>query len=125
MSSKINVEERIEETWKELGRKIRPRKRVVFVRTEVPKERSTKSGIICPQSTTGFYKGYAHQALIKAMVVDSGPDTCVKPGEWVAFQRLYFAMLWELEDKSLFGWIDQNQIGGYVDADEEMPLPYT
>lgn len=124
MSSKINVEERIESTWKELGRKIRPRKRIAFIRTEVPKEKTSKAGIIYPQSTTGFYKGYAHQALIKAMVVRAGPDSCLKPGEWIAFQRLYFAKLWDMEDGSIFGWIDENQVGGYVDPDEEMPLPY-
>lgn len=103
----------VEKTWTEVGWKIRPLSRKVFLKT-LPLE--TKIGsILLPPKLTSFHGELPHMKTIFAVVMAAGPEATVKPGEQVCFTRLKFAWLRKLEDGCMFGWIDENDITGYVD----------
>lgn len=109
--------ELVEKTWAEVGHFIRPLRRMVFVKTEL---RPQKSGQVwLPPSTATNYAGIAaHQVLMEATVLSVGPKCRLQPGEKICFARLFFAWLYKLEDGTLVGWIDEENVSGYVEEPE-------
>ncbi len=103
----------IERTWTELGKRVRPLRNYVWVRTE---PRPTHIGsILLPRSLQRFYADLPHTVLILAKVIAIGPEVLdVKVGDRIAFVRLYFARYEELEDKTLVGYIYEPNIAGYA-----------
>ena len=109
------MQEVIDRTWQEVGHKIRPLRKILVVRT-LPTEQRL-GAIWLPPSAANLYGGLAHQRTVKAIVMAAGPKATVKPGEVIAFTRLYFGWWNQLENGCYFGWVDENQISGYVDLD--------
>lgn len=107
----------VEETWNEIGRRVRPLKRAVFVRT-IPPPVKTESGLIwLPPKVTSFSHGLPHVRVVNAIVLSAGPSCTVKPGELICFQRLHFARWLPLRESECFvGWIDESQLVGYVES---------
>lgn len=103
------------QTWTEVGYKVRPLRNTVFVRT-LPLEEKVGS-LYLPAKLTKFYGELPHQKTIRAVVLAVGPKAKVKPGEKVCFTRLYFAWWKKLEDGCMVGWIDENQLTGYIEED--------
>ena len=101
----------IADSWNELGYKIRPLRRVVWVRTQ-PHEQ--KIGLIWkPPKFASFHGELPHQVTTKAIVLSTGPRATVKPGEKVCFTRLFFAYWKKMEDGTYVGWVDETQLSGY------------
>lgn len=112
---------RVEETWEELGYKIRPLSYWAFVRTE-PLPQKTASGLIwLPPKMATFYGELPHMQPIKAVVCSVGPaaPADLVPGVRVVFQRLHFARHVMLKDGTYFGWINPEQIYGIPLDDED------
>jgi len=107
----------VERTWAEVGCRVRPLRRMVFLRT-LPLEQKIGS-ILLPPKLTSFHGELPHMKTIQAIVVAVGPKATVKPGDHVCFTRLQFAWWKKLEDKCMFGWIDENDITGHVLSDTE------
>ena len=109
------MQEFIDRTWQEVGHKIRPLRRLLVVRT-LPTEQMVGS-LWMPSSASATYGGLAHQRTLKAVVLAVGPKATVKPGELIAFTRLFFGWWKKFDNDCYFGWIDEDQIHGYADPD--------
>jgi hypothetical protein len=73
-----------------------------------------KTGLIyLPEKLTTFYGELPHMQPIVATVLAAGPEATVKPGELVAFLRLYFARWMTLDDRTVVGWLlsEENLLG--------------
>jgi len=124
----------IERTWDEIGCKVKAIGYKLWVRTK-PYERKTEGGVIwLPPKLQSFHgDSAAHLIIIHATVLSAGPIGVAadfKPGDTVAFQRLHFGYVWKLKpdptrqdvwghDEQFVGWIDANQVLGYVDEEEQ------
>jgi co-chaperonin GroES (HSP10) len=109
--------EKVEQTWEELGRRVRATGATVFVRTEPPAKK-TRGGIIIPDTLRGFYEGPFHLRLVNALVLSAGPEArAVHAGDRVCFQRKMFAHWLKLPDETLIGWIQEGHIAGVLDPD--------
>lgn len=108
----------VDRTWEELQCEVRPLNRMVMVRT-LPLEQKVGSLWLPPKLTT-FHGELPHQKQVKAVVLSAGPNTTVTSGEVIAFTRLYFAWWKKLEDGCMVGWIDEQQITGYIDRDARL-----
>lgn len=107
----------VERTWKELGYKFRPWRRIVLVRTD-PIPTMTSGGIHLPPKLASFYGELPHIQLVTAIVLASGPECELKAGDRIGFQRLYFARWLEMDDNTLIGWIsDERNVVGLVEGD--------
>lgn len=103
----------VQETWEKLGKRIRPLRRTVFVRT-LPFEDKIGS-LYLPPKLTGFYGELPHLRLIEAVVLSVGPDAAkrgITVGMKVVFKRLHFAMYATFSDLDRVGWLDVNEIVG-------------
>lgn len=102
----------IEQTWGEIGWRAKPLKRWVFVRTELLPDKI--GSLYLPPTLRGNYAQLGHKVLMRALVLSTGPQCRIlKPGDRIAFPRLFFARWHYLEDKSLAGWVDEDNISGY------------
>lgn len=109
--------ERVEETWKEMGKKIQVLRSVVLVRT-YPLPEKTSGGIILSEKMRSFYGELPHVQLISGTVLSSGPKAVSEVGDKVCFQRLFFAKLEVLADKTIVGWIaDERNLIGWQEGD--------
>lgn len=107
----------IEQTWEDLGYKIRPTRHRVLVRTE-PVPALTKGGIIIPDTYRGLYEGPFHLRLINAYVLRIGEGVNeVKVNERVCFQRKWFIRHRLLGFDQAVGWIKESEIAGILDAE--------
>jgi hypothetical protein len=107
----------VDRVWEELGYKIRPLFAKVFVVTDAPPQ---KAGLLwLPPKLASFYSGMGHQRLVTATVLACGPGAkAVKPTDRVCFARLQFGHVIKLPGERYFGWLEQEQIAGFVaDAD--------
>lgn len=107
---------RIQQTWDELGFRVRPLKFKVFVRTE-PLFVRDESGLFLPPSRTNLYGDrMAHQVLVRALVCAVGPVARdhwkFEEGQRIVFKRLHFAWLRKMDDGTYFGYIDAAEILG-------------
>jgi co-chaperonin GroES (HSP10) len=111
----------VDDTWAEIGRKVRPLGRIIFIRTEQLKQ-TTDGGLYLPASQQTFYDGPMHLRLITAVVLSVGPkvDGTLQPGDRICFQRQFFARWCVLEDRTLVGWIDDSQVAGVCDSDTQV-----
>jgi len=107
---------RVDQTWEELGYKIRPLKYKVFVRTEPLFMRSEGGVFLAPNATQLYGNRMAHQVLVRAIVVSAGPVARdwwkFEVGQRIVFKRLHFAWLKKMEDGTYFGYIDAAEILG-------------
>jgi len=106
----------VEKTWAEVGYKVRPLGRKLFVRT-LPIEEKIGS-IYKPVKLTKFHGELPHMQLIRGVVLAAGPEAKVKIGEQICFTRLYFAWLKKMEDLTMFGWITEEQACGYCEGEQ-------
>ena len=108
--------ERVEDTWKEMGHKLRMLRKGVLVRTDpLPTE---VNGVILPPRAASFYGELPNVSFVTAVVLSSGRDATLKPGDRIAFIRLFFARHLEMEDKTLVGWIaNEENVLGYVEGE--------
>lgn len=117
----INDAKRIADTWEEIGLRARPLRKMVFVRTELIPE---MVGLIyIPPNQRGNYSQLPHVVMMRALVLSTGPDCKVlKVGDRVAFMRLFFARWHHMEDKTLTGYLDEDNIWAYdlTDPDEKI-----
>jgi hypothetical protein len=120
MDASVNVEV-VEQTWNEVGFKVRPMHAKVFVRTDPPPE---KIGLIfLPPKEAEFYGGMGHQRLVTGTVLSVGPMArAVKPGDRVVFRRLEFGHIKKLERGVYVGWIEQEQLIGHPEGPEVVPF---
>jgi len=113
---------RVDETWKDIGMKVKPLRRKLYVRTCPYKD---KIGLIwLPGGNhSGFYSGMAHQRLVKATVCSVGGEVAeVEPGDTILFTRLFFIKHLSIDDGTFTGWIDEVNMIGY--APEDVDLTY-
>lgn len=101
----------VEQTWAEVGCRVRPLKRWVFVRT-LPVATHIGS-IALPPKLASFHGELPHMKTIHALVLSVGPKATVKKGDVVCFTRLQFAWWKKLDDRCMVGWIDENDLTGY------------
>jgi len=108
------VKATVKSTWEEMGVTIDAIRNMVFVRTDLPPEKS-RGGIIIPAMYQSFYEGPFHLRLQSALVLSTGPKAkAVHKGERVAFQRKFFAYYKQLHDGSYMGWIREPDIAGIL-----------
>jgi hypothetical protein len=111
------MSEKVQQTWAEIGFKIRPLRSLVFVRTDRPQERI--GSIYLTQEAASFYYPRApHAHIVSATVLSAGPKTQLTPGDRICFQRLHFAWLFQLADRSYVGYIQEGNLVGYWDEPE-------
>lgn len=116
----IDNAERIADTWTEIGQRARPLRNVVFVRTELIPE---KVGMIyIPPNQRGNYSQLPHVVMMRAVVLATGPDCkYLKVGDRVAFMRLFFARWHAMEDKTLTGYLPEDNIWAYDITELDTP----
>lgn len=110
----------VEDTWAELGFRIRPMKGTLIIRTE-PHTTKTAGGIWLSPKYEGFYGDLPHLRVLKARVLAVGPDVKdVKVGDRIALQRLHFARYAGVNEPECFvGWVQNyKDIYGHVEEDE-------
>jgi hypothetical protein len=95
----------------------------VLVRTEpLPTE---SNGVILPDRATSFYGELPHVQFVTAIVLSAGPKATLKPGDRIAFTRLFFARYVEMKDKTMVGWIaNEENVLGYAEG-ERSYVPIT
>lgn len=103
--------------WQELGKRYRPLRRVLIVRTD-PQSQSTPGGILLTQKESDLYTGMPHMRVVKATVLAAGPKASTAVGARVCFQRLHFAWFAKLEDKTLVGTIEEEELVGYLEDEQ-------
>jgi len=109
------TEEKIKKTFEDIGVKgFRALRRTILCRTE-PVAQKTEGGIWLPPKAAAFYGEMPHIKYIEGLILASGPQCEVKPGERIIFQRLHFARWKALPGDVYVGWIDESQIVGYSD----------
>jgi hypothetical protein len=60
-----------------------------------------------------------HKTLATALVCSCGPDTrYVKEGDRVAFHRLFFAWWKRFPDDTLLGWVDEDNLFGFMEPQQ-------
>ena len=108
----------VDETWAEVGYRVRPLRSLLFVRTEPP---PTQIGsIILPPKLQGFYGPLPAGTVITAVVLSSGPNCDAQPGDIVTFIRTPFARWLDFKDGSKVGWIPEGELFyKFVDEDAE------
>lgn len=115
----------VEETWAELGQRIRPVGTRLFVRTEKPLER-IGSIYLPPDYWNTFGHRLGGQIPVTAVVLDIGnrakPLTDLQVGERVFFFRLPFGWTHKMKDGTFTGWIDIGEILGRPSEDNVVPF---
>lgn len=118
---------RVEETWDELGFRLRAIGTIVFVRTDPLPDR-TEGGIIVPQDQADVYgsrlgsKVHLTGTVLSACrtkAVGSKKDNTrpsdLKPGDKILFTRFEFAWLYKMQDGTRVGYIREPLIHAEVD----------
>jgi co-chaperonin GroES (HSP10) len=110
----------IEKTWAELGFRIRPLNRKVFIRTET-RPYKTAGGIIIPESARGIYSVDRSKIDVElyARVLSVGPRCReIKEGDRIFISRLYFAWIRKLADGNFVGYLEEENVFGFAAEDE-------
>ncbi len=111
--------ELIEKTWKEVGFRVRPLARKVFIRTE-QRPWKTKGGVWLPPSSTLIYAADRSKIDVElyARVCSVGPQVReIKVGDRIFFSRLYFAWIRKLDDGQYLGYLDELNVFGLAAED--------
>lgn len=103
----------IDQTWEELGYRVRSINRKVFVRTEESPP-MTAGGIWLPPQVQTFYHGYPHQRIVTGTILSAGSSSDVKEGDRVCFKRLHFIRIEKLLDGTFFGCLDALELVGFA-----------
>ena len=113
--------ELVEKTWEDLGNRIDARGYWTWVRTDPHREKI--GSIWLPPKLASFHGELPHLVNVIATVLTSGPEGLAaefSPGDRVFFKRLYFGYWRKMEDGTFVGWIDANQIDGFIDGDTDV-----
>ncbi len=109
--------ERVEETWKEVGCRVKPLRKTIMVRTEPLPTRSA-GGVELPPKLATFYGELPHMQIILATVLSSGRQAILEAGDRIAFTRLFFARWLKMEDGTMVGWIaNEENVIGYAEGE--------
>jgi hypothetical protein len=107
--------DKVRAVWAELGLKtVRMLRRMIMVEV-LPFESKTAGGLWLPPKQAGFYGGFAHQRILRGMVLSAGKDCIVQEGDVLCFARLFFARWKELEGGRKIGWVDENDVLGWAE----------
>lgn len=113
----------VAKTWAEIGKTVRPLRRMVFVRSEVFNNKTASGLLYLPGKVHGFYGGLPHMRTVYGTILAVGPETSVKVGERVAFTRLFFAVWLPLMEEGAFvGWINENDLIGYAELESPVEV---
>ena len=105
----------VNRTWNELGKKIRALGYKVAVRTDLPEIKSA-GGIFYPPQESSFYSGPMHLRLVRATTLSVGESASdLVQGERVCFQRKYFVRTHELKDGSMVGFINIGEVTAVIE----------
>jgi len=107
----------VEQTWKELGYKVRATGYRAWVRT-LPRPRKIGS-IWLPPKMASFHGELPHLRTVYAIILSAGPKGVareLKPGDIVAFKRLEFAWWAKLEPTQTDEYGGDEEYVGYIDA---------
>jgi hypothetical protein len=106
-----------EETWKEVGFKVRPTGRKIFCRTVLEKSNSL---LVLPLAAQSFFYGDANKKILNLKVLSVGPNVkAVKKGAIICCRRMEFGRIWEFKDGTKGGWIDESQVLGFDTVESE------
>lgn len=111
----------VQQTWDELGVKMRARGYWVWVRTEPHKEKI--GSIWLPPKMAKFHGELPHLVNVMATVLTAGNVGAAaefKTGDRIWFTRLYFGYHKKMEDGTFVGWLDANQISGFAGEEDEL-----
>lgn len=106
--------ELVQETWEELGFRVRARGYYIWVRT-LPFPRKIGS-IWMPPKLQQFYGELPHLVTIRALVLSAGNAGLaegIHAGETIFFKRLHFAeyrRVGEREEQQRVGWVNANDV---------------
>lgn len=108
---------RIAETWAECGvRSVKPARQTIMVRTELLPEYIGR--IFIPPHLRGNYTDLPHKVFMWGLVLSTGSECQhIKVGDRVGFSRLFFARWQYMEDKTLVGWVKEENV--YLLAEED------
>lgn len=127
-SRPVDAEDVVADTWAKLGHRLRPIGKQVCVRTWIPRK-VTDGGIVVPDRWSGFYAGLPNidlphvgkTAMVMATVLSIGEKvTQVSVGESVYLPRGWFARYVEMADKSMVGWVREENIWCAFGSDAEV-----
>ena len=109
-------EEIIADVENELQKRLEAFGPTLIVRTDIPTAR-TAGGLFLTARESHLYTGMPHAKVVKATVLAAGERATLKPGDRVCFQRLHFAWLYPLQDRSYVGKIDENHLLMQIESD--------
>ena len=111
----------VEETWKKIGCRVKAIRDTVFVRTH-PLPQMTKSGLLhLPPKEAEHYGHLPKGRHVMATVLSCGSGVkSVKCGDNVCFMRMPFSRWKYMGDRTLIGWIKEEDLIGIVDDAEVM-----
>lgn len=108
-----DAQEVVNRTWSEVGYKITPLRKMVFVKTDpVPQK---VGSLYLPPKLATFYGELPNLVLVNATVLAAGPKASVRPGDRVCFTRLFFARYCDLQDGTYIGWIEEENLTGRLE----------
>jgi hypothetical protein len=120
----IDLETIVEDTWDEIGHKIKATGFKLWVRT-LPHPRKV-GRVWLPPNRGRFYGELPHLKLVFAVVLSVGPHARsqheLQPGTIVGFKRLNFAWWRKLEGANEDEWGSDDQFVGYLQNAEDVEL---
>jgi len=104
----------VEQTWEEVGCRVRMRNLYVMVRTEPVAQ---KVGLLwLPPKLQTFFGELPHKQMIVGRVLSVGDRVKgVSPGDQICFARLHFAWWKRLRDGNYVGWVPAYQVAGHYE----------
>ena len=106
----------VNQTWEEVGYRVRPLRDMLYVRTDPMPEKFENSALYMPHKYTDFFGQLPSQTTIYGTVVSAGPKATSKAGDRVAFSRMNYARWLDLKDHTKLGWISEADIYGQSDS---------
>ena len=121
---KEETQEFIQSTLAAMGwKQFRPMKGTLLVRTRAVPEK-TSGGIYLPAKIASFFGELPNLQPVVATVIAAGKLTTVQVGEDVAFMRLNFTWLKQMEDNSYVGLIAEANLLGEAEGEGTLGVLY-
>jgi hypothetical protein len=107
---------KVKRAFEEAGIKgFRPWRDLLLIRTNPMPVRT--GSIFLPVKMTTFYGELPNLQPVTAIVLSSGPDATLKPGDQIAFLRTNFIRWDYFEDRTVLGFIEEKHVFGHADLD--------
>lgn len=113
----------VEATWAELGFKVKPIGKRIFVRTDTAPKKI--GSIYMPPEAWGMYgRRLGSQVFITATILSIGPrvQTDIAVGQKLIFNRLPFGWTFKMADGTFVGWVDVDEVFAVTESGEVMPF---